>query len=182
MRALDGKGSRVLAWAAAVIAGAAATGCVSEATYQDALREAQSARIEAAQREQQSRFQQAQLAWLAEQIEKRSGAGADARATAELARAARDLSGWVQACKGSPEPNGSGGDGASGTAAPRPGGGAVERHRPLDKGDPWGMPRQALAPPGAARRKDALAAKPLDDDDPWAARRPALDGDDPWLR
>lgn len=174
---------RLVPCVASAVLAAPVSGCVSEAVYRDALREAQLARIEATQRDQQNRFQQAQLAWLAEQLEKRSGHGADARATADLARAARDLSGWVQAvtttpCSGEPSPATD--DWPASRPSPRPGGAGTQKPPPLDKADPWSLPRAALGPQGPKGRRDALAAHPLDDEDPWASLRKPLDGDDPW--
>ncbi len=166
-----------------VVAGAALTGCVSEAAYQEALRDAWQARMEAAERDQRSRFMQSQIDWLAARLQERearpggpAGAG-DPQSAAELARALRELSTW------------------SASFADR------LQHapaRPLDAADPWSTPprppsrdvRQSV--PRTVQRPGAplggglaLAAQPLDDDDPWSSsgtKMPPLDSDDPWRR
>lgn len=192
-----------------VMAGAALTGCVSEAAYQEALRDARQARMEAAERDQRARLQQSQIDWLAARLQERDAA-ADPRAAAELARALRELSAWsasfadrLQRASAagpprSPAP-------ATGDRLPEtPGASVAERGspfspgtgdgravRPLDAVDPWTAPRRPS--PAASPRRGrggapgglALAAQPLDEDDPWSslgAKRPPLDSDDPWRR
>jgi hypothetical protein len=165
--------ARMRTVATMVVAGAALTGCVSEAAYQEALRDARQARMEAAERDQRSRIMQSQIDWLAARLQEREArmggpaAASDPQSAAELARALRELSAW------------------SASFADR------LQHapaRPLDAADPWSLPPRP--PAGPSRRPGAaapgglaLAAQPLDDDDPWGSpgtKRPPLDSDDPW--
>ena len=191
--------------AAVVMAGAALTGCVSEAAYQEALRDARQARMEAAERAQRARLQQSQIDWLAARLQEREAA-ADPRAAAELARALRELSAWsgsfadrlqhasaTGAQRIPPAPGGHAPDAPDAEkGSPRsPGAGDSRPVRPLDAADPWTAPRRPS--PAASPRRGrggapgglALAAQPLDEDDPWSslgAGRPPLDSDDPWRR
>lgn len=159
--------ARMRTLATMVVAGAALTGCVSEAAYQEALRDARQARMEAAERDQRGRFMQSQIDWLAARLQEREvrpgrpAAAGDPQSAAELARALRELSAWSASFADRLQP------------APA---------RPLDAADPWSAPPR---PGGAAPGGLALAAQPLDDDDPWSspgAKKPPLDSDDPWRR